>query len=94
MSKSLGHDIFTGAPALRVDKEDTGSKGEAGEPSKTASPEAPEYRKQRQQSPGTQMYMIIVDEGWRTWILCTDMYEWAADGLLEVLRASGHRWPE
>lgn len=67
---------------------------EAGEPSKTASPEKPEYRKQRQSSPGTQMFMVIVDEGWRSWILCTDMYESKAEHLVEVLRASGTRWPE
>ncbi len=57
------------------------------------SPERPLYNKQAQDGKATQLYMIVVDEGWRSWILCTDMYEWAADGLLEILRASGHRWP-
>jgi hypothetical protein len=67
---------------------------EYGEPNKTATPERPEYRKQKQDDgKATALYMIIVDEGWREWILCTDMYEWAADGLLEVLRASGRTWP-
>jgi hypothetical protein len=41
---------------------------------------------------GTNLWMIVVDEGWRSWILCTDMYDWAADGLLEILRASGKVW--
>lgn len=59
-----------------------------------ASPEEPQYSKQKQDDDGaTAMFMIIVDEGWRSWILCTDMYEWAADGLLGVLRGSGKRWP-
>lgn len=63
-----------------------------------ASPEKPQYRKQRQDDDkasrmATQMFMIVVDEGWRTWILCTDMYEWAADGLLAVLERSGATWP-
>jgi hypothetical protein len=61
---------------------------------KTASPEEPQYRKQREDTThATKMWMIVVDEGWRSWILCTDMYEWAADGLLEILRASKATWP-
>ena len=59
----------------------------------TATPEIPEYRKRIQDGTGTSLFMIIVDEGWREWILCTGMYEWATDGLLEVLRSSGKRWP-
>lgn len=72
-----------------------------GEPGKTATPEAPEYRVMRQGDrpdravdQGTALYMIVVDEGWRSWILCTDMYEWAALGLVDVLRASGKVWPK
>lgn len=58
-----------------------------------ASPDAPRYAKALQaESKATAMFMITVDEGWRSWILCTDMYEWAADQLLEVLAASGTRW--
>lgn len=62
-----------------------------------ASPEKPQYRKQRQDDDkssrmATNLFMIVVDEGWRSWILCTGMYEWAADGLLEVLRSSGKVW--
>lgn len=36
---------------------------------------------------------IQVDEGWRSWILCTGMYEWAADELLARLRENNRRWP-
>lgn len=63
----------------------------------SGTPEKPTYRKQLVQiartARATDMYMIVVDEGWRSWILCTDMYEWAADHLLAVLRASGTKWP-
>lgn len=60
-----------------------------------ASPENPQYTKQAQEDGNaTNMFMIVVNEGWRTWILCTDMYEWAADGLLGVLRASGKTWSD
>jgi hypothetical protein len=33
----------------------------------------------------TQKWMIVCDEGWRQSIVCTDMYEWAADWLLGVI---------
>jgi hypothetical protein len=63
--------------------------------SETATTEKPEYRKQKQDKGvyATKTFMIIVEEGWREWILCTDMYEWAADGLLNILRQSDARWP-
>lgn len=66
---------------------------EAVERSKDATPEHPTYHKTLQDGSATAMYMIIVDEGWRTWILCSDMYDWAADGLLKILRASKATWP-
>jgi hypothetical protein len=60
-------------------------------------PDAPVYAKQLERPArgtlSTDLYLITVDEGWRGWVLCTGMYEWAADGLLEVLRASGKVWP-
>jgi hypothetical protein len=59
-----------------------------------ASPEEPEYRKQAQLDGVSNFYMIVVDEGWRSWILCADMYERTADALLEILRASGKTWPQ
>lgn len=57
-----------------------------------ATPEAPVYNKQLQEGGATSFYMIMVDEGWRSWILCQGMYEWAADGLIEILNASGKVW--
>lgn len=74
---------------------------EVGEPSKAATPEKPQYSKFRHdpclhvkaaESAGT-FWGIQVDEGWRSWILCSNMYEWAADGLLEVLEKSEKVWP-
>lgn len=48
------------------------------------SSENPRYSKMRQ--PDTNgMYMIACDEGWRSSIVATGMYEWAADWLLGVL---------
>lgn len=50
------------------------------------SPERPVYRKVDQESPGkTKLFLISCDEGWRTSIVCDDMYEWAADWLVGVL---------
>lgn len=49
------------------------------------SPEAPVYTKIQQENGATDLYMITCDEGWRQSIVCTEMYEWAADWLLEVL---------
>lgn len=37
----------------------------------------------------TPLYMITVDEGWRTYILCTDMYEDKAEWLAQVLNDRG-----
>lgn len=49
-------------------------------------PEAPAYRMQAQDDGGaTVRWMIVCDEGWRTSIVCEDMYEWAASWLLDVL---------
>lgn len=58
------------------------------EPVVQATPEWPLYRKfpQEKKNPeGTQLWGIVCDEGWRESIVCTHMYEWAADWLLEVL---------
>lgn len=45
----------------------------------------------------TDLYMVAVDEGWRQSVLCSGMYEWAADWLIEQLQgkpfAPEHRWP-
>jgi hypothetical protein len=61
--------------------------------SRDGSSEEPCYAKLKQNDPAaTSMFMITVDEGWRTWILCTDMYEWSADQLLDILNTSYHKW--
>lgn len=36
--------------------------------------------------PGTQLWMIVCDEGWRESIVCSRMYEWAADWLIEQIQ--------
>lgn len=52
----------------------------------------PTYTKFRQASAATQFWGIRVNEGWREWILCGDMYEWAADQLLARLNAGSGGW--
>jgi hypothetical protein len=51
-----------------------------------ASPARPIYTKVLQGEARTKFYMIRCDEGWRESIVCTDIYEWAADWLLELLK--------
>lgn len=36
-----------------------------------------------------QYYMIVVDEGWRQYILCSDMYRDKAEWLAAVLNENG-----
>lgn len=52
------------------------------------SEQRPVYRVQREaESPaGTRLCRVVVDEGWRTSVLCDGMYEWAAQWLVEVLQ--------
>lgn len=51
-----------------------------------ASPEAPVYRKiSHLDGAYGRQYMIICDEGWRTSVVCSQMYEWAADWMLGIL---------
>lgn len=40
---------------------------------------------------GTPMYTIWVDEGWRQYPLCTDMYLDKAEWLAKVLNQNGQR---
>ncbi len=50
-----------------------------------ADTEKPHYYYQQQ--PDTRNhFMIICDEGWRSNIVCTGMYEWAAQWLVEQLQ--------
>jgi hypothetical protein len=64
-----------------------GSAGEAVTPG--PSEEAPVYAKVRQMgddsTPSRNLWCITVDEGWKSSILCSDMYERDADFLLSVL---------
>lgn len=47
----------------------------------------PFYRKVAQDDgKATQLYLISCEEGWRESIVCTDMYEWAADWLVDILQ--------
>ena len=52
----------------------------------TATPEKPLYAKIPSSLGTTNLYSITVDEGWRSTIVCSDMYEWAADWLVEELQ--------
>jgi hypothetical protein len=49
-----------------------------------ASPETPVYAKMRQPDTAS-FWMITCDEGWRSLIVCTDMYENVADWLLGII---------
>lgn len=52
------------------------------------SPDEPLYRKVEQtrgDGRGSSFYMVTVDEGWRQSIVCCDMYEWAADWLIDAI---------
>jgi hypothetical protein len=60
-----------------------------------ASPEHPVYRKVAQNDSGaTTRFMIICDEGWRTLIVCEDMYIWGADWLLGILGRQPYGTPQ
>lgn len=48
------------------------------------SPERPVYAKVREED-SRSFFAITCDEGWRSMIVCTSMYEWAADWLLGIL---------
>lgn len=56
--------------------------------------EKPVYTKFKQDNnnKATSMFGIQVAEGWRSWILCTNMYENKADQLLELLKTSNKKW--
>lgn len=51
-------------------------------------PECPVYSKVPDVVTGgrTRFWTIRCDEGWRESIVCTDVYEWAADWLIEQLQ--------
>lgn len=63
--------------------------------SQKGSSNRPIYTKFKQEhNPATALYAINVDEGWRSWILCCDMYEWVADELISRLSAYPKEWPD
>lgn len=50
------------------------------------STEAPVYSKLHQGNvSATKLYMVSCDEGWRSSIVCADMYDWAAEWLVGIL---------
>lgn len=50
-------------------------------------PEKPIYSKVLQyDKAATKHYMIVCDEGWRQSIVCCDMYDWAADWLVNMIQ--------
>lgn len=59
-----------------------------------ATPESPVYTKQDSTPEGqaTKQFTVWVDEGWKSWPLCDGMYEWAADGLIDMIQ--GHPAPQ
>lgn len=67
----------------------------SGDAVRDGTPDAPLYSKfklKQDELNATSLWAIQVNEGWRSWILCIGMYEWAADELLERLRESNRRW--
>lgn len=78
------------AKALRESLEREASRRSGGAPMAEhtdPTPERPVYAKERQDdTSATAFFMVTVDEGWRSSILCTGMYEWAADWLVEQLQ--------
>jgi hypothetical protein len=53
-----------------------------------ATPESPVYFKAKDDETrtGTDLFRIWCDEGWRSSTVCTGMYGWAADWLLEQIQ--------
>jgi len=82
-------------PSERYMSKHYGASGyvEKGELSKTASNEKPEYRKVEEVHGATPTFMIVCDQGWCEHIVCTGMYEWAADWLLEHIQGKPYGKP-
>lgn len=54
-----------------------------------ATEQRPVYSASREALPqhdGTQLWCVWVDEGWRSTIVCSGMYQWAAEWLVEQLQ--------
>jgi hypothetical protein len=54
------------------------------DPVHDASEERPHYR--YRQETGTNAFLVVVDEGWRSSVVCSGMYEWAAKWLVAQLQ--------
>jgi hypothetical protein len=56
--------------------------------------ENPKYRKvESSDATATKLFFIVCDEGWRESILCSGMYEWAADWLVQQLQGKPYPKP-
>ena len=58
------------------------------------SQECPHYRKVLEDNGNaTHTFLIACDEGWRESIVCTGMYEWAADWLVDQIQGKPYGNP-
>lgn len=54
--------------------------------SEEPTPAAPIYKTMEQDDDyATKRYMIVCDEGWRTSIVCENMYRWVAEWMVNLL---------
>jgi hypothetical protein len=56
------------------------------------SPDHPLYTKHRL-GPGSNLWLISVNEGWRSTIVASGMYENTADWLIEQIQGKPFPWP-
>ena len=66
---------------------------------RTPSEERPIYSKVEEDThKATKTFMVVCDEGWRESIVCSGMYEWVADWLIEQIQgkpyANPRKWKE
>lgn len=45
----------------------------------------PRYAAVQQEAP-SRLFMVMVDEGWRQSVMCSGMYQWAAEWLADFLQ--------
>ena len=51
----------------------------------TEEPVYAKFQQRREDGTPSSFWATTCDEGWRSSIICTDMYEWVADWLLTLL---------
>lgn len=56
------------------------------------SEEKPFYRKVRENGT-SNLFLVSVDEGWRVQLMCSGMYEWAADWLIRQVQGKPYARP-